>query len=42
MGPIDFSGLFRAGIVIGIVVGVALVGIGYGVWWIVGHLGWVS
>lgn len=40
MGPIDFSGLFKAGIVFGIIAGALGVGVVCGAVWLISHLHW--
>ena len=41
-GPIDFTGLVWFGVIIGIVVAVLLAALGFGGWWLLSHLAWVS
>lgn len=38
MGPIDFSGLWYAGVVVGILIAAAFFGLGLGVYWLLQHI----
>lgn len=42
MGGLDFTPLIYAGIVIGILIAGVLALLGWGGWWLLQHLAWVS